>query len=393
MRGLALLALLPACCPPPTPVSLSTGANVPFVAFVDGDGAWTRVLPSSPGEYRYEVSDDRWGVAWTCDVTAMAVLLSVDEATELAEPCLAPPETAPFEGQVVGLAAGEQAQVALSVGGSDLTVRPDTPSFELDAPLIGEYDVAVQVLDPDTASTRVLLERGLQGSSSGITYDAADAVPLETRQVDAVIDAVGPVLSSMLVTRTGRFFWTGAGQAGDRTLFLPLELLAPDDIQAVIAAEQGFVDGNGRRVEVWRGVPADTVVPFPPRAAAPVIDVVSGAAGVHVRASSTELADAYWLLGFQRDLTQLPPVIRGQALLATKGWLDEGAPVDLVFPPVDGLAGWPDDVVLTEVSLEWRWSLRRANHGVTPLLPGHDPRLPEGDGLVRSFADIAGFAP
>ncbi len=42
--------------------------------------------------------------------------------------------------------------------------------------------------------------------------------------------------------------------------------------------------------------------------------------------------------------------------------------------------------------LRWQLFVERSSVGAAALLPGHEPRLPDGDGVVRSFAVTAGFA-
>ena len=391
MRGLVVAVLLAGCSDPPVPtvVSLSTVEAVPFVAFADGPGGWTPV--EGDGRYEYVVDGERWGVVWVCGDSAVAVLLTIEEAAELTAPCVAPPATAPLQGEVVGLADQESARVDLSVGGSSLELRVETPMFDVDAPVDGDMELALQILDPDAATTRVVLDRTLVGATTGLVYDAADAIALEADTATATGDVVGPVIFSTLVTRTGQLSWSGAGTfPGERALSLPEALLEPDDMQVVISMDPGFVDGDGRRVEVWRRQPGDVEVPFPDRPTPPTISTVSGAGGLQVRAATSELADAYQLYAFNRDLSQLPPRDRGQLVLVTRGWFGDSA-VELGFPPVAGLPGWPAGFELDPATLEWRFSLRRAQGITRFLLPGHAPSASDGDGVVRSWADSRGF--
>lgn len=394
--------------PPPTPsavdVAYCRGAEPAWVAFQDGDGAWTRSQPIASGAYttfHHDFASNRGGLATAVQFASGLTSLTIRYG--------APAELETFSdtsfgqcssealsrasGTVAGLDTNDVALISTGYAVRDLAYPEAGGDFELRGLLAGPQEILV------TRGTRVngltpvtgMILRRIPTLAEGATIPVFDFRSAEVFQpeVHTVTFAglAGEGITAFTGLRTAHSdnvvtFLTGAAGATTRPFYsIPESRLEPGDLQRV-GASTAPVANVIRSASVYFRSPADRTLAFGAVPIAPVLSVVGTAPTLRLRAHFAAQADydRFAAINFQQGQNTLVSLsmTRAYAELAADGY-------DLVVPELSAVQGF-----------DARWALRQAGAmlwtssrigGTLGLGPNAVPT----DGATMRGASDAGF--
>jgi hypothetical protein len=248
----ASVSLLTACggSDKPTGPSASQTAlsfcapDVPtWLAYQDGDGAWTRVTPDANNVFTVSIRD-RGGIAYVMPDVGLFVLYSTPATMKSVYPACGASAfgSKTLHGTFVGLAASDAGMVAVGPS-SDWTTGAD-PSFTLTDVPNGSLDlVAARTPLADIVPTKLIVRRGLDladgATIPAIDFNAAEALAPATAAL--TISGIGSdpgFVGIQYVTATatnldlGSAFTSGSVTYGG----MPAAAQASGDLHAIFAA-------------------------------------------------------------------------------------------------------------------------------------------------------------
>ena len=392
----------PAAPPPAEPgtvvdVTYCTGIEPVWVAFQDGDGAWTRALPEAAGArttFRYRFTAERGGIATLTPLldgalTSLSILYGAPG--ELSSAGDTNPidcrsiETTTLFGRVAGLGASESAFV--SAGRFSRAIVPFAASTdfllrELPAGPLDLLATRTSLVGGAPVVDRLVLRRQLVLADSAriadLDFSAAESFAPATASV--TIDGMGGegvVSGTELHTSNSDVtlsFLTSAPAAPTRPYFaLPADRLRPGDLQVLHVETAGPGDAD-RSADLFFRAPDDRHVRLGATLARPVVSAAATAPALRVRAHF-EPQDDYdrstTIVFEQASTSGLVSVAMTPAYAARSGGYD------LVVPDLSAVPGF-DLTWALRSGARLLWSATR--FGGT-LGPGRDA-VP-GDGATR----------
>ena len=347
-----------------------TLGNKTWAAWQDGAGAWTQLLPSSTGIYKFTPTTTRYGVVLICSTSATITtgrLYYRTTATKLIDarpgpeedscvPQPGPPAYHAFSGTLTNLPA---AATRLTLGGAPpglvLVKNGTNASWSFGPYFAGTYDESLMVTDfspgPDTAPPvlRVLLLRNqsfaadvvrnidfnVDGFAPGPIYTATanNAAAVYVLGVDYATSAqptngagVMSVVQNARVrgaTSMQDFFSVPAGAA-----------LAADEY-VVTAAEGTGIASVARHFKVAANV--TMTVPTPPAA---TFGVAATVPYLRPRYTFPAVASAQKYQASWRHVIDLKADKRDYAVDIDPAWLAGAAPYVFDFPDLSAAVGW-----------------------------------------------------
>lgn len=281
-----------------------------WVAFQDGDGAWTRALPEVRGNittFRQELSSNRGAVATARPIiegvfTALEVMYGApSELPEIGDTsrvdCAAKTKT--LTGSVVGLNTSDVAEITAGFS-SRASVFPTSGSaFSLEDVSVGPQDLFATraTRSADGASAlRFILRRGLElpdgAALPTLDFNSAEAFDAATPNVTLASSEASALAFGALYTKNGQFalpFFIDQPKTATRPYFaLPENKLEAGDVQLlhVSAANQTAV-----AVDVYYRAPTDRTIRFGAPLIAPTLSVIGTASSPRIRARFVPQAD------------------------------------------------------------------------------------------------------
>lgn len=395
--------------PPPPPsavdVSFCSGDEPQWLAFQDGDGAWTRAQPTVAGQvatYSHTFTSDRGAVATERVQANGFTFLSVqygkpaelaiagDGQTNLCEL----PALKTLVGTVAGIGANEVAVVSEGRSTREATTPEEGNEFTLRFVPSGPQELlATRLTDTgdDLLLTGYILRRALDLPDGAtipvLDFNSAEVIQPVARTVtlagfgpDGAISGVGfRTAHSDNVTTFGM----SEVVAPARTYYaVPEEKLAPGDIQFISATTSVTVNSNVvRSIHTYFRAPTTRTLTFPPVPHAPTITVVATAPTARMRARFDAQADYDRATGVHYQQGQNVVALNMTAAYAA---LNPGG-YELTLPEFTGVDGFETRWAL-QSGVVTTWQSNRIG-GTLGLMPGLVPV----DGDTRVIGFDAGF--
>jgi hypothetical protein len=395
--------------PPPTPttvdVSFCNGAEPQWVAFQDGDGAWTRAQPVINGQlatFSHAFTANRGAIATERQSAGGFTFLSVqygalDElpiAGEARTDLCAAPALITLLGTVTGIDTNEVAVVSDRRSTREATTPAEGGEYILRFVPNGPQELfATRLTDTgdDLLLTGYILRHGpalpdgatipvLDFSSAEVIQPAVRTLTLEGFGIDGAISSVGfrTAHSDNIAT-----FGNSSIVAKDRTYFaVPEDRLAPGDLQFLSAHTNLSNTSNVvRSMFTYFRAPVDRTMTFPALPHAPQVSVIATMPSVRLRARFDTQADynratgIHYQQGFNVVALNMLP---GYAALNAGGY-------ELVVPELTGVAGFDPRWGLQQ-GVVAIWQTSRIG-GTLGLAPGTVP----ADGDTRVIGTDGGF--
>lgn len=341
-------------------VAFCTGPQPAWVAFQDGDGAWTRAQPALAGAvttFNHVFTANRGAIATARrlpdGITTLSILYGAPHELAIAgdagtQHCGLSRSNA-LLGSVAGLESNDV--VVVSAGPASRAVAFPSPAdvFELRDLTAGLQDVLATRLtsvDGSATLTGMILRRGLQlpdgAAIPAFDFRTPEVFLPEVRQVTITgLPPEGALLqTSFRTTRSEHVvaFGTTSVTATTRPFHaVPESRLEPGDLQVLAATTVPSNDNVRRSATLYFRSPSDRTLAFGPPPSAPRLDVVSNAPTLRLRAQfapQTEY-DRLTTIGFQQGPSRLVTV----AMTSTYAGLT-GAGYDLVVPELTGVEGF-----------------------------------------------------
>lgn len=280
-----------------------------WVAFRDGDGAWTRETPSVTGStttFRHAFTSNRAAIASLTPVldgqfSVLRVLygapeeLSSDGDTTSSD-CL----TGAFKslrGTVSGIATTEAAFIAVGPLARTGVVPREGLDFTIEGVPAGPQDL-LAVRTAQAAPPRLIVRRDLDLPNGSVvpTLDFASAEAFDMVTATLTIGNLGgdgnPVVDfSVLTTSHGEFFLPIAASGNGSPqpyLALPADKLLAGDLERLHVSANG---NSSRTADVYFRSPTDRTVTLGSQIAAPTVTVIASGATPCLRAHYAAQAD------------------------------------------------------------------------------------------------------
>lgn len=394
--------------PPPSPtpsavdVAFCRGAEPLWVAFQDGDGAWTHARPIAGGQlttFHHDFTSARGAVARAVELPGGFRTLSIlyGAPSELGlvsdtafQHCSTDAQRT-LNGTVAGLGANDIAFVTAGNSLRDFTNNEFGNSWQLRGALAGPQEFLATrgtVLNGVVSLTKMILRRS-PGLPDGATlpvfdFESAEAFQPVVRNLTFAGND-GSVVTAFTGLRTPHstsfltFLAGGGATATSPSFAIPEARLAPGELQSVGATS--VPAGNVvRSVFVYFRAPADRTITFGAVPSAPELSVVSTTPAVRLRARFAAQADydQYTSINFQQDDTVL-------SLSMTQKYATLAGGYELVVPDLTSVA-----------EFDPRWTLRSGRQllwttaRVGGALGSSYNAMPHEGDVTRSGSD-AGF--
>ena len=290
-------------------VSYCAAVAPTWVAFRDGDGAWTRETPSVAGAtttFRHSFTSNRAAIASLTplldgEFSVLRVLygapdeLSSDGDTTSAD-CL----TGDFKslrGSVAGIATTEAAFIAIGPVARTGVVPREGLDFTIDGVAAGPQDL-LAVRTAQAAPPRLIIRRDLDLPNGSVvpTLDFASGEAFDMVTATLTIANLGgdgnPVVDfSVLTTPHGEFFLPIAASGnGSRQPYLaiPANKLLAGDLERLHVSANGT---SSRAADLYFRAPTDRTVTLGSQIEAPTISVIAGGPAPRLRAHYVAQAD------------------------------------------------------------------------------------------------------
>jgi len=391
MKPLAilLLAVLTACSdnimsapppppPPPTTVSVAycTGLEPMWVAFQDGDGAWTRALPTvSNGKVVFQsgFASDRGGIATVfragSGITFLGVLYGAPEelgtVSDTSPRFCGPPIVKSLVGSVAGVDSNEF--VIVRAGSDARTLAHAGHEFLLNVLPPGPQDILatrVARIGAIDTLTKIILRRGvdLPDGATLPVLDFSSPEAFEPAVASVSLSGIGTggaAISTRLITSgfNGTFgVVTGQDIGTMRPYFaIPEARLLPGDLQVLFASGHGASPNSVRSATRFFHAVQDFTIGLGADVVPPTFSTIATAPSLRLRArfvNQTEYGRRT-SVSYQEDSTRLVSVSMTQDYA-----LRVGGVYDLVIPELIGVAGFDRAWALSATN-SLRWSAAR----------------------------------
>ena len=418
IRALLLSAIVSACADsmtapgpatPPGPVtatvSYCAGLEPLWVAFQDGDGAWTRALPTvSDGKtvFQFTFASKRGAIATATaggqGITDLHVLYGSPAELE-AEGDVSPrfctsAATKTLLGTVAGLDTNEIAFIRVAGSGTQAFILPGNPGdFMLQVVPPGPRDLLATRATHTTGEamlTRMILRRGID------LPDGATLPVLDFRSDEAFAPAVANV--SITGAEDGAFSSTRlrtsnmdadvslnslpAGVLTRPYRALPLERLLPGDLQVLTASTTGggTVPGSARSAILYFRAPTDHTLALGAHIVPPTFSTVATTPYLRLGARFTPQSDydRATSIAYQQGSGTIVAVSMTAAYASANA-----AGYELIIPDLSQVAGF-DPAWALRPAEELRWGASRIG-GTIGL--GVDPAVSDGATQRTTFRD------
>ena len=343
--------------PPPPPISVAVAYCIQpaWVAFQDGEGAWTQAQPTPSGSnttFRYEFSAGRGAIATLSRVGGNMTVFSVLYGTpaELvtagdtnARDC-GPAPAKTLLGTVAQLDANETAFVSASFN-SRVRVSVDR-TFELKGLASGPRDLLAARTDGSDVITRLILRRDIDvpDSTTLPVLDFASAEAFAPAVANVSLDGLGAE-SAASGTRllTDRDELTVSLLIGPTTavtrpyVALPESQLLAGDLQILSASVSAATTGSARSATLYFRTPTDRTLTLGAPLIPPVFSTVASAPALRLRAHFVPQSeyDRSAVVVYQQGTTTFVVIsmTAAYAALTETGY-------DLVVPDLSGAVGF-----------------------------------------------------
>jgi hypothetical protein len=380
------------------------GREPSWVAFEDGNGAWTHVEPAAAGDtitFRSGFSTNRGAVATAFANSGFtAVNVWYGTPTELAttsgdlEDCGALVEKT-LNGTVAGVGANEAATIASGAGVRVRTV-PDQGGFILNAVPGGPQDFLAIRSTPtsgDEAISRMILRRDVD-APDGATLPVFDFTAPEAfapAVAHVTVNGLGPegaLGSTGLLTSNGEIPVTGVATQGTLVtrpyVALPEEQLLPGDLQVLFITASPAGSAAGRTATLYFRAPTDLTLTLGASLAGPTFLTVATEPTLRQRVHFAPQSEYDRSAGIA--LQQGSGTIVGVSMTAAYAELAGGG-YDILVPDLSHAAGF-DPVWGLRAGGDLLWVAGRIG-GTLGLGPSAVP----SDGATHLTASAAGTIP
>jgi len=376
-------------------VSYCAAVAPTWVAFRDGDGAWTRETPSVTGStttFRHSFTSNRAAIASLTPVLGGEFLvlrvlyaapdeLSTDGDTTSSD-CL----TGAFKslrGTVAGIATTEAAFISIGPLARTGVVPREGLDFTIDGVATGPQDL-LAVRTAQAAPPRLILRRDLDLPNGSVvpTLDFASTEAFDMVTGTLTIGNLGgdgnPVVDfSVLTTPHGEFFLPIAASGNGSPqpyLALPADKLLAGDLERLHVSANG---NTSRTADLYFRTPTDRTVTLGSQIATPTISVIAGGAAPRLRARYVA----------QVDYDKLSSIVYNQptstgfiAVSMTPAYAALAGGYDLDLPDLTGVSGFDPSWALKTGVINW--TANRVG-GTLPL--AHDAKPVDGATRVTSL--------
>jgi len=343
--------------PPPTTVAVAycTGLEPLWVAFEDGDGAWTRVQPAVSGAnttFRYEFAADRGAIAMVSrsgGMSIVSVLYGTPRELETAgdtnpRHCF-PPTSKTLLGTAVGIDTTDVAFVGASFT-QRVRVNLDH-MFELKALPSGPRDLlAARFVQSTGVPTRFILRRDIDvpDSTTLPVLDFASAEAFAPAAANVSIDGLGAesaTSGTRLFARHDEIavtLQTNLSPNATRPYFaIPETQLAAGELQILSVGTSAGDTGSTRSTTLYFRAPTDRTLTLGATLSQPAFTTVAVAPSLRLRAHF-DLQNDYdraTFISYQQGVTTFVTLemTAAYAGLSAKGY-------DLVIPELGGADGF-----------------------------------------------------
>jgi hypothetical protein len=345
--------------PPPTPRTIAVGfcTDLPptWVAFQDGDGAWTPVQPTVSGSittFRHEFSADRGGIAAVSrfgELTVSSVFYGTPGELVAAgdtnpRHCSSSADKT-LLGTAVGIDSADVAFVGTSIGARARVSVDHT--FELRGLPEGPRELlATRFVQATGAPTRFILRRDvdLPDNTQLPVFDFASAEAFSPAVATLTINglgAEGATSGTRLLTRHDELSVTPAtdltAEATRPYFALPEAVLQAGDLQIVTATTNLATTGSARTATLYFRAPIDRVLPLGALLIPPAFTTIATAPGLRLSARFVPQGDYDRAASvvYQQDHTTFVAVTMTESysVLSGKGY-------ELSIPDLSGAAGF-----------------------------------------------------
>ena len=392
--------------PRPTTVQVAycNGAQPQWVAFEDGDGAWTRAQPVVAGQLALFIqtfNSNRAAIAtartFASGLTALTIQYSAPaELVNAGDPrpdlCGVVADNT-LTGTVAGIDTNEVAVISSGRSTREATTVAEGNTFTLRQVGGPEELLATRLtrVDENVFLTGIILRRGPELPDGAtipvLDFDSDEVIhPVERPMTLAGFGPDGAVSRNGVRTAHSDnviIFGNPSVTTATRPYYaIPEDHLAPGDIQFINASTNVSATSNVARTAItWFRTPVPRTITFPEPPHAPTVSVVATAPAVRLRAhfDSQAAYDRATGIAFQDQQTVVAlSMTPAYAALDANGY-------DLVIPDLTGVAGFdPRWSLRAGVALLWTSSRLGGTLGLAPgVLPV--------DGDTRVVGTDAGF--
>ena len=386
----ALLGLLLTACsdamtsvspppPPPPPATVSvaycSGREPMWVAFQDGDGTWTRALPSTVNGtvvFQANISSSRAGIATVTPAagfTFLHVLYGAPEELETlgytSPRSCGPPSVKTLLGNVAGLDSNEFAIVR--AGSEAQSLAFPGIEFELNVVPPGPQDILatrITHLGARDTMTKIILRRGIDLADGAtlplLDFSAAEAFVPATANISlAGAGAGGAAISTRLITSGFNSTYgvvTGQDIGTIRPYFvIPEWQLLPGDLQVLNASGHGATPNSVQSASRFFRAVQDYTIGLGADVVPPTLTTIATSPTLRLRAYFVNQAEysRETSVSYQEDSTRVVSVSMTQDYA-----LQIGGVYDLVIPELTGAAGFQPAWALSPTT-SLRWSAAR----------------------------------
>lgn len=354
---------------PPTTVAVPfcAGLEPSWVAFQDGDGAWTQALPVIGGQrvtFGHAFTTDRGAIAtarvFNSGLTTVSVQyglpseLAIVADTTPAHCASTAPQT--LLGTVAGIDTNEVASINAGFGTRDLVALGEgSTEFALPSLVAGPQDILatrISRLNGTEVLTRVIVRHTptLPDSATLPVIDFNSAEAFTPAIAHVTVNGLGPEgATSRTRLRTSLSqseisFLTSSDNASSRTFYaIPESRLQSSDLQVLSAAANPTTAGIIRSAEVYFRAAVDQTLTLGAPATMPALTVAATTPSLRLRAKFDIQADYDRLTGitYQQGLNTIVTVSMTAAYAAL------GTGYDLIVPDLARAPGFDP-----------RWALR-----------------------------------
>lgn len=372
-----------------------------FFAFQDGANAWRPVTPevaNGTASFSFPISSTHAAIAFVQQLSAtqyytyVVQLLTSELVTQGPNWCGRSLATAPVNGTIAGVGAGEWARVAIGNASMNVAGSPTQPiAFQLTDAMVGTQDLIASRQTITGVTDKFVVMRGLSVGATSTTLPAIDFNGAQAVGAVAgtatVSNTLGDWLTSFTSYQTSRGLtgwitqWSNFSTNPSRTYYgLPVAARAAGDVMAVHvrASATAAVQPTDLREAIVAVDPGATSasVALGSRGSAATVSVVASSP-LRLRAQGTLPADLRSLL--MVDVTSTGG--RNSATIAaSNGYLaivGSASAYDLLFPNLTTLAGYPAAAALSQGSFVVTTSAASVSGGLDI-----DPFQPFRAGLV-----------
>lgn len=387
--GVALLGLLLTACsdaitsvspppPPPPPANVSvaycSGLEPMWVAFQDGDGAWTRALPAIVNNtvvFQANMSSSRAGIATVTPAAGFTFLHvfygAPDELETLgytSPRSCGPPSVKTLLGNVAGL---DSSDFAIIRGGSEAQALAFPGiEFELNVVPPGPQDILATRItrtgNSDTM-TKIILRRGIDLADGAtlplLDFSSAEAFVPATANISLAGAGAGAAISTRLITSGFNSTYgvvTGQDIGTIKPYFvIPEAQLLPGDLQVLNASGHGAAPSSVRSASRFFRAVQDYTIGLGADVVPPTLTTIATSPTLRLRARFVNQAEysRETSVTYQEDSTRVVSVS-----MTADYVLQIGGVYDLLIPELTQVAGFQAAWALSPTT-SLRWSAAR----------------------------------